>query len=183
MDESTGTAVLTILVAVIAVLTGLVLLINVWQVAKCISDWKQSGPASRMAIASWIVSVVFWFTGPCLLIGIVASLVMGIPAWVRSDSSPATRRAGRMAVWNTVWIVFALVIAIVVANVLFPGEGKWFGSNDVSTVLRTSDAVFVCHSALTPVRPGQIERSGSFRAHPAPQRGAGWETRPDRLTQ
>lgn len=100
----------TALPAIAAFLTCLVLGINVWQLVKCFNECKQAGRASWMSVGSWLISMVLWFTGPWVGIAMVISLAMGIPSWARAGGSAATRRSGRMAVCNTLWVFCVVII-------------------------------------------------------------------------
>ena len=110
-DDFTDEALLAALPTLAAVLTCLVLVVNVWQLMKCFNDWKQTGRASWVSIGSWFISIGSWFTGPWAPIAMLFSLALGIPSWVAADGSAATRRAGRMAVLNTIW-VFSVIIVL-----------------------------------------------------------------------
>lgn len=111
VDHITLASILTALRTLAAALTCLLLMINPWQLSKCCGDWKQTGAASPVSVGSWLISIVPWFVGPSAPIVMPLSLILGISSWVNADASPATRRAGRMAVINTL-CAFVIILTL-----------------------------------------------------------------------
>jgi hypothetical protein len=94
---------------IVGTLTVAVVGINIWQLVNYQSLAKLVGPARTLAKAAWIVSLACWFTGPLVVIGAPLGIVLGVLQF-RGFRRATDQIAGRMAVLNGIWIIFALLV-------------------------------------------------------------------------